>query len=144
MKSGGVCVGRPPFGAHAPVERSSITYAANMEGCPPPDNSSRPKPGDFRLKRPCLYRPPRSSFSLHAQRVNCSFYRGVGMRGWVGGEDGTKVMVFEVDMPHCDVEGDSDCTWDRPAIWALNARVSRPGYHVEAWVFRVVVWRAQT
>lgn len=42
------------------------------------------------------------------------------MRGWTGGADGTKVMIFEVDMPHCEEE---TCTWDRPAIWALNARV---------------------
>ena len=48
------------------------------------------------------------------------------MRGWTGGEDGTKVMIFEVDMPHCDT-GDEECTWDRPAIWALNARVGQLG-----------------
>lgn len=48
------------------------------------------------------------------------FFRDVGMRGWTGGADGTKVMVFEVDMPHCDEE---TCTWNRPAIWALNAKV---------------------
>lgn len=49
------------------------------------------------------------------------FYRDMGMRGWSGGSDGTKVMVFEVDMPHCEEE---TCTWNRPAVWALNAKVS--------------------
>lgn len=43
------------------------------------------------------------------------------MRGWTGGGDGTKVMMFEVDMPHC---GEETCNWNRPAVWALNARVS--------------------
>lgn len=61
------------------------------------------------------------------------FYRDVGMRGWTGGADGTKVMMFELDMPHC---GQATCNWDRPAVWALNARVSevQPGCelrHVE-------------
>lgn len=51
-----------------------------------------------------------------------SFYRDVGMRGWTGGSDGTKVMMMELDMPHCDEES---CTWDRPAVWALNARVGQ-------------------
>lgn len=45
----------------------------------------------------------------------------MGMRGWTGGDDGTKVMMFEVDMPHC---GEESCDFDRPAVWALNARVS--------------------
>lgn len=48
------------------------------------------------------------------------FHRDVGMRGWEGGEDGTKVMMFEVDMPHCN---EDTCNWDRPAVWALNSRV---------------------
>lgn len=61
------------------------------------------------------------------------------MRGWTGGEDGTKVIIFEVDMPHCDVEADSDCTWDRPAVWALNARVIRPGTARGQCVFGVIV-----
>lgn len=56
------------------------------------------------------------------------FFRDVGMRGWTGGEDGTKVMVFEVDMPHCAEE---NCTWNRPAIWALNAKVSSAGLFCE-------------
>eukprot|EP00752_Nemacystus_decipiens_P008859 g7905.t1 len=54
-----------------------------------------------------------------ASQEQCGFYRDVGMRGWTGGDDGTKVMLFEVDMPHC---GES-CNWNRPAVWALNARV---------------------
>lgn len=44
------------------------------------------------------------------------------MRGWQGGEDGTKVMVFRVNMPHCEGE---NCAFDRPAVWALNAMVSQ-------------------
>ena len=34
--------------------------------------------------------------------LTTSFYRDVGMRGWQGGEDGTKVIIFGVDMPHCE------------------------------------------
>lgn len=45
------------------------------------------------------------------------------MDGWSGGLDGSKVMVFEVDMPHCGTEGFDDCTWNRPAVWALNSKV---------------------
>ena len=59
------------------------------------------------------------------------------MRGWQGGEDGTKVIIFEVDMPHCE---ENACAWNRPAVWALNAMVSRktsafvqiPGQHLVA------------
>lgn len=47
------------------------------------------------------------------------------MEGWKGGEDGSKVMVFEVDMPHCGSDGVSECTWDRPAVWALNSKVGQ-------------------
>ncbi|CAM9665667.1 unnamed protein product [Pylaiella littoralis] len=57
-----------------------------------------------------------------ASQEQCGFFRDVGMRGWTGGEDGTKVMMFELDMPHCEEE---DCKWNRPAVWALNARVMR-------------------
>eukprot|EP00752_Nemacystus_decipiens_P009999 g8915.t1 len=57
--------------------------------------------------------------------ASCGFYRPTGMEGWKGGADGTKVMVFEVDMPHCGTEGFSDCTWNRPAVWALNSKVVR-------------------
>lgn len=46
------------------------------------------------------------------------------MEGWKGGADGTKVMVFEVDMPHCGTEGFSVCEENRPAVWALNSKVS--------------------
>lgn len=52
------------------------------------------------------------------------FYRNTGMEGWKGGSDGTKVMVFEVDMPHCGSEGFSQCTHNRPAVWALNSKAS--------------------
>ena len=45
------------------------------------------------------------------------------MKGWSGGSDGTKVMVFEVDMPHCGSEGFDDCVHNRPAVWALNGKV---------------------
>lgn len=45
------------------------------------------------------------------------------MKGWSGGSDGTKVMVFEVDMPHCGSEGFDDCEHNRPAVWALNGKV---------------------
>ena len=51
------------------------------------------------------------------------FYRGTGMEGWHGGSDGTKVLVFEVDMPHCGTEGFSECDYNRPAVWALNGKV---------------------
>lgn len=55
------------------------------------------------------------------------YYRDTGMQGWAGGSDGTKVMVFEVDMPHCGESGFSECTHNRPAVWALNAKViSKP------------------
>lgn len=47
------------------------------------------------------------------------------MEGWKGGSDGTKVMVFEVDMPHCADDGFSPCEWNRPAVWALNSKASR-------------------
>ncbi|CAM9809445.1 unnamed protein product, partial [Ascophyllum nodosum] len=57
-----------------------------------------------------------------ASNAQCGFYRDVGMRGWQGGEDGTKVIIFEVDMPHCE---ENACAWNRPAVWALNARVLR-------------------
>ncbi|CAM9623568.1 unnamed protein product, partial [Scytosiphon promiscuus] len=57
-----------------------------------------------------------------ASEAQCGFYRDVGMRGWAGGSDGTKVMMMELDMPHCDK---ATCTWDRPAVWALNAKVLR-------------------
>ena len=49
------------------------------------------------------------------------------MRGWQGGEDGTKVIIFEVDMPHCE---ENACAWNRPAVWALNARVSRKNLRI--------------
>lgn len=58
--------------------------------------------------------------------VTRSFYRGTGMEGWKGGDDGTKVMVFQVDMPHCGTEGFKECTHNRPAVWALNAKVEDP------------------
>lgn len=48
------------------------------------------------------------------------------MEGWKGDGDGTKVMVFEADMPHCGTEGFSQCTENRPAVWALNDKVSNP------------------
>ncbi|CAM9986296.1 unnamed protein product, partial [Ectocarpus sp. 13 AM-2016] len=35
-----------------------------------------------------------------ASKEQCGFYRQTGMRGWTGGKDGTKVMIFELDMPH--------------------------------------------
>ncbi|CAM9096280.1 unnamed protein product, partial [Hapterophycus canaliculatus] len=60
-----------------------------------------------------------------ADEATCGFYRDTGMEGWKGGDDGTKVMVFEVDMPHCGTEGFTECTWDRPAVWALNSKVLR-------------------
>lgn len=47
------------------------------------------------------------------------------MRGWAGGSDGTKVMMMEMDMPHCK---DKSCGWNRPAVWALNARVGGLSY----------------
>lgn len=52
------------------------------------------------------------------------FYRDTGMEGWKGGADGTKVMVFQVDMPHCGTDGFSTCEWNRPAVWALNSKAS--------------------
>eukprot|EP00904_Undaria_pinnatifida_P006640 jgi/Undpi1/3105/HiC_scaffold_15.g06479.m1 len=55
----------------------------------------------------------------------CGFYRNTGMEGWKGDGDGTKVMVFEADMPHCDTEGFGQCTYNRPAVWALNDKVLR-------------------
>ncbi|CAM9227153.1 unnamed protein product, partial [Ectocarpus sp. 12 AP-2014] len=60
-----------------------------------------------------------------ADETTCGFYRDTGMEGWSGGLDGSKVMVFEVDMPHCGTEGFDDCTWNRPAVWALNSKVVR-------------------
>ncbi|CAM9119621.1 unnamed protein product, partial [Ectocarpus fasciculatus] len=60
-----------------------------------------------------------------ADEATCGFYRDTGMEGWSGGLDGSKVMVFEVDMPHCGTEGFDDCTWNRPAVWALNSKVVR-------------------
>ncbi|CAN0484313.1 unnamed protein product, partial [Ectocarpus sp. 12 AP-2014] len=57
-----------------------------------------------------------------ASKEQCGFYRHTGMRGWTGGKDGTKVMIFELDMPHCEEE---TCDWNRPAVWALNARILR-------------------
>ena len=62
--------------------------------------------------------------NVHTYIHTCRFYRDVGMRGWTGGDDGTKVMMFEADMPHCT---EASCNWDRPAVWALNARVSATG-----------------
>lgn len=53
------------------------------------------------------------------------FYRDVGMRGWTGGLDGTKMLVFEADMPRCTSEA---CSYDRPAVWALNAQVLQPSH----------------
>lgn len=63
---------------------------------------------------------------LHPRR----FYRNTGMEGWKGDGEGTKVMVFEADMPHCGTEGFSECTHNRPAVWALNDKVS------ETYLFR--------
>ncbi|CAM9655367.1 unnamed protein product [Discosporangium mesarthrocarpum] len=60
-----------------------------------------------------------------ASQSQCGYYRGVGMRGWAGGPDGTKMVVFQVDMPHCGEEGFDSCAYDRPAIWALNAKILR-------------------
>lgn len=51
------------------------------------------------------------------------YYRDTGMEGWSGGSDGTKVFVFEVDMPHCGEDDFEECTYNRPAVWALNAKV---------------------
>lgn len=62
------------------------------------------------------------------------FYRDVGMRGWTGGADGTKTIVFEIDMPHCSRD---KCTYDRPAVWALNAQVhafGRPIFLAYLWL----------
>lgn len=73
---------------------------------------------------------PNAQVRLCSRRLKCActrsirFYRDTGMEGWTGGADGTKVMVFEVDMPHCGTEGFSDCEWNRPAVWALNSKVS--------------------
>lgn len=61
---------------------------------------------------------------VHTRARPFRFYRDTAMEGWKGGADGTKVMVFEVDMPHCGTEGFSDCTWNRPAVWALNSKAS--------------------
>ncbi len=52
------------------------------------------------------------------------------MEGWKGGADGSKVMVFEVDMPHCGSEGFSECDWDRPSVWALNSKVRQNHTHL--------------
>ncbi|CAM9199787.1 unnamed protein product [Choristocarpus tenellus] len=58
---------------------------------------------------------------------DCGFYRDVGLHGWSGGSDGTKVVVFELDMPHCGDAGFDSCTHDRPAVWALNAKLTQYG-----------------
>ena len=58
------------------------------------------------------------------------FYRNTGMEGWKGDGEGTKVMVFEADMPHCGTEGFSECTHNRPAVWALNDKVSETYFSV--------------
>ncbi|CAM9758145.1 unnamed protein product [Pylaiella littoralis] len=59
-----------------------------------------------------------------ADETSCGFYRNTGMKGWKGGSDGTKVMVFEVDMPHCGDDGFGECEANRPAVWALNSKAS--------------------
>lgn len=40
-------------------------------------------------------------------------------------------------MPHCGTEGFDDCTWNRPAVWALNSKV-RHG-HVACPVFSFIL-----
>lgn len=65
-----------------------------------------------------------NAFCLFLLLRTTSFFRDTGMEGWKGGDDGTKVMVFEVDMPHCGTDGFTECIWDRPAVWALNSKVS--------------------
>ncbi|CAM9230570.1 unnamed protein product, partial [Discosporangium mesarthrocarpum] len=56
---------------------------------------------------------------------DCGFYRNVGLHGWSGGSEGTKAVVFEVDMPNCGELGFEPCAFNRPAVWALNAKVLR-------------------
>lgn len=66
---------------------------------------------------------PDSSLPPARHPMPLRFYREEGMVGWAGGDDGSKMFVFEVDMPHCGDGVFEDCTYNRPAVWALNAKV---------------------